>query len=95
MNVRIKLYINKIVKFYHLSKFTKQLPLRPAADMGTAWHENHTAWLTFSRVGGSALDSARAALLYGNNMTMVGLLNFLIEISLVRERSGSRVECVT
>ena len=40
--------------------------------MGTAWHENHTASLAFSRVGGSAPDSARAALLYGHNIPISG-----------------------
>jgi hypothetical protein len=43
-------------------------PWRPAADMGTAQQENHTAALGFSRADDSALDSARAAELYGDNI---------------------------
>jgi hypothetical protein len=43
-------------------------PWRPAADMGTAQHENHTTALVFSRADRSTLDSARAAELYGNNI---------------------------
>jgi hypothetical protein len=43
-------------------------PWRPAADMGTAQHENHTHVLGFSRADNSTLDSARAAELYGNNI---------------------------
>ena len=43
-------------------------PWRPAADMGTAQHENHTIALVFSRADSSTLDSARAAELYGNNI---------------------------
>ena len=43
-------------------------PWRPAADMGTAQHENHTTALGFSRADNSTLDSARAAELYGNNI---------------------------
>ena len=36
--------------------------------MGTAQHENHTLSLGFSRADKSALDTARAAKLYGNNI---------------------------
>jgi hypothetical protein len=43
-------------------------PWRPAADMGTAQHENHTTALGFSRADRSTLDTARAAVLYGNNI---------------------------
>ena len=43
-------------------------PWRPAADIGTIWHENHTVSLGFSRADTSAPDSARAALFYGNNV---------------------------
>ncbi|KAK6970105.1 hypothetical protein BgiMline_025729 [Biomphalaria glabrata] len=38
---------------------------RPAGDMGTAWHENHTVFVGFSRANRSAPNSARAAVLYG------------------------------
>ena len=40
-------------------------PWRPAADMGTTRHENQAVSLGFSRAGGSAPDTARAAVLYG------------------------------
>lgn len=40
-------------------------PWRPAADMGTAWHENHTVSVGFSRADPDAPDTARAAVLYG------------------------------
>ena len=40
-------------------------PWRPAADMGTTRHENQAVSLGFSRAGGSAPDTARAAALYG------------------------------
>ncbi len=36
--------------------------------MGTAQHENHTTALGFSRADRSTLDTARAAVLYGNNI---------------------------
>ena len=34
--------------------------------MGTAWHENHTVSVGFSRADPDAPDTARAAVLYGN-----------------------------
>ena len=40
-------------------------PWRPAADMGTAWHEINTVSLGFSRADRDAPDTARAAGLYG------------------------------
>ena len=51
--------------YLHCSTARGCSPWRPAADMGTVRHENHTAFPGFSRAGGSAPDSARAALLYG------------------------------
>ena len=47
-------------------------PWRPAADMGTARHESHNVSLGFSRADGSAPDTARAAVLYGNNVPISG-----------------------
>ena len=47
-------------------------PRRPAADMGTAWHENHTVSVGFSRADGSAPDTARAAVLYGTLVPISG-----------------------
>ena len=40
--------------------------------MGTVWHEIHTDSLGFSRADSGAPDSARAALLYGNNAPISG-----------------------
>jgi len=42
--------------------------------MGTVWHENHFICLSlgFSRAGDSAPDTARAAVLYGNNVPLSG-----------------------
>ena len=40
--------------------------------MGTDRHENHTASLGFSRADKSAPDTARAAVLYGNNVPISG-----------------------
>ena len=52
--------------YLHCSTARGCSPWRPAADMGTVRHENHTTFPGFSRAGGSAPDSARAALLYGS-----------------------------
>lgn len=40
--------------------------------MGTAWHENHTISLGFSRADGSAPDTAGSAVLYGNHVPISG-----------------------
>ena len=40
--------------------------------MGTVRHENHTVSLGFSRVDGSAPDTARAAVLYGYSVPLSG-----------------------
>jgi hypothetical protein len=45
--------------------------------MGTAQHENHTTSLGFSRADGSTLDTARAAVLYGNNIHISGQTDFM------------------
>lgn len=47
-------------------------PRRPAADMGTAWHEIHTVSVGFSRADESAPDTARAAVLYGTLVPISG-----------------------
>ncbi|KAL3192741.1 hypothetical protein MRX96_058793 [Rhipicephalus microplus] len=47
-------------------------PWRPAADVGTVRHENHTPSLGFSRADRSASDSAIAALLYGATVPISG-----------------------
>ena len=38
--------------------------------MGTAWHENHTVSVGFSRADRDAPDTARAAVLYGNPVSL-------------------------
>ena len=40
--------------------------------MGTVRHETHTVSLGFSRADESAPDTARAAVLYGNNVPLSG-----------------------
>ena len=40
--------------------------------MGTAWHEINTVSVGFSRADKSAPDTARAAVLYGNNVPISG-----------------------
>ena len=47
-------------------------PRRPAADMGTAWHEIHTVSVGFSRADENAPDTARAAVLYGAKVPISG-----------------------
>ena len=47
-------------------------PWRPAADMGTVWHENHTVSPGFSRADASAPDTAGSAVLYGCNVPISG-----------------------
>jgi hypothetical protein len=47
-------------------------PWRPAADMGTALHENHTNSLRFSRADRSTLDTTRAVVLYGSVIPISG-----------------------
>ena len=47
-------------------------PRRPAADMGTAWHEIHTVSVGFSRADENAPDIARAAMLYGAKVPISG-----------------------
>jgi hypothetical protein len=44
--------------------------------MGTAQHENHTLALGFSRADRSALDTARAAVLYGASIPISGQTDF-------------------
>jgi hypothetical protein len=44
--------------------------------MGTAQHENHTLSLGFSRADRSALDTARAAVLYGDSIPISGQTDF-------------------
>ena len=44
--------------------------------MGTAQQENHTTALGFSRADNSTLDSARAAVLYANNIPISGQTDF-------------------
>ena len=65
-------------------------PWRPAADMGTVWHENHTRSLGFSRADTSAPDTARDAVLYGNFVPISGRTDSRDRRSLQRKENSSR-----
>jgi hypothetical protein len=47
-------------------------PWRPAADMGTASHENHTHSRRFSRADRKTGNTTRAVVLYGGNIRISG-----------------------
>ena len=47
-------------------------PWRPAADMGTAWHEHHTVSPGFSRADESAPDTTGSAVLCGGILPFSG-----------------------
>jgi hypothetical protein len=51
-------------------------PERPAADMGTARHENYTISLGFARVGRGAPDTARAAVLLRDQRPYLRMIRF-------------------
>src|ERR1700721_3234244 len=53
--------------YLHCSTTRGCSPWRPAADIGTVRHENHTVSLGFSRADERPRDGAGSALLYGNN----------------------------
>ena len=53
-------------------------PWRPAADMGTVWHKNHTTSPRFSRATIGAPDTARAAVLYGLNVHISGQADSMV-----------------
>ena len=65
-------------------------PWRPAADMGTAQHENHTLALGFSRADTSALDTARAAVLYGGSIPISRQTDFRESHTLQRKENSSQ-----
>ena len=58
--------------YLHCSTTRGCSPWRPAADIGTVRHENHTVSLGFSRADESAPDTAGSAVLYGNNDPISG-----------------------
>lgn len=58
--------------YLHCSTTRGCSPWRPAADIGTVRHENHTVSLGFSRADRSAPDTAGSAVLYGNNDPISG-----------------------
>ena len=68
-------------------------PWRPAADMGTAQHENHTIALGFSRADKSTLDTARAAVLYDDNIPISGQTDFRESRILQRKDNSSQDFC--
>ena len=66
-------------------------PWRPAADRGTARHENHTVSLGFSRADGGAPDTARDAVLYGRKVPYLRTSRFQGGVrSLQRRENSSR-----
>ena len=62
-------------------------PRRPAADMGTAWHEIHTVSVGFSRADKSAPDTARAAVLYGAIVPISGQADSRDEVPYKEKRT--------
>ncbi len=55
--------------------------------MGTAWHENHTVSLGFSRASARAPDTARAAVLYGNNDPISGRADSRVHVPYKEKRT--------
>ena len=55
--------------------------------MGTVRHENHTVFLGFSRADGSAPDTARAAVLYGNNDPISGQADSRVSVPYKEKRT--------
>ena len=62
-------------------------PWRPAADMGTGRHESQNASLGFSRADRSAPDTARAAVLYGNNDPISGRTDSRVSVPYKEKRT--------
>ena len=62
-------------------------PWRPAADIGTVWHENHTVSLGFSRADESAPDTAGSAVLYGNNDPISGQADSRVSVPYKEKRT--------
>ena len=65
-------------------------PWRPAADIGTAWHESRTASPGFSRADGSAPDTAGSAVLYGATFPISGRAHSRESGPLQRKENSSR-----
>ena len=76
--------------YLHCSTTRGCSPWRPAADIGTVRHENHTVSLGFSRADESAPDTAGSAVLYGNNDHISGQADSMVSVPLQRKENSSR-----
>ena len=73
--------------YLHCSTTRGCSPWRPAADIGTVWHENHTVSLGFSRADESAPDTAGSAVLYGNNDPISGQADSRVSVPYKEKRT--------
>jgi len=62
-------------------------PWRPAADIGTVRHENHTVSTGFSRADAGAPDTAGSAVLYGNNDPISGQADSRVSVPYKEKRT--------
>ena len=70
--------------YLHCSTTRGCSPWRPAADIGTVRHENHTVSLGFSRADKSAPDTA---VLYGNNDPISGQADSRVSVPYKEKRT--------
>ena len=73
--------------YLHCSTTRGCSPWRPAADIGTVRHENHTVSLGFSRADESAPDTAGSAVLYGNNDPISGQADSRVSVPYKEKRT--------
>ena len=73
--------------YLHCSTTRGCSPWRPAADIGTDRHENHTVSLGFSRADKSAPDTAGSAVLYGNNDPIAGQADSRVSVPYKEKRT--------
>src|SRR6187399_1933873 len=73
--------------YLHCSTTRGCSPWRPAADIGTVRHENHTVSLGFSRADKSAPDTAGSAVLYGNNDPISGQADSRVSVPYKEKRT--------
>lgn len=73
--------------YLHCSTTRGCSPWRPAADIGTVRHENHTVSLGFSRADQSAPDTAGSAVLYGNDDPISGQADSRVSVPYKEKRT--------
>src|ERR1051325_4362241 len=73
--------------YLHCSTTRGCSPWRPAADIGTVRHENHTVSLGFSGADESAPDTAGSAVLYGNNAPISGQADSRVSVPYKEKRT--------